>query len=154
MILVFIGIFIALVYTTVMCIKLKTVPKSISDTMYLGGGNWFTYAMVLSSILVTIGMMMLTEESNWQFLSFLTGASLGFVGTAKNFKEKLEGFVHYGAAILMFTCSQLWVIIFCSAWPMVTWLSILAWYRSNQKMFWCEITCIINILVGLLFFYY
>ena len=74
--LVYLGIFFVVVYTTIMCIHMKCIPPSISETFYHGGGVFFTITLFVSSILITMGLLDLSDGSPWQFVSFFTGAGI------------------------------------------------------------------------------
>lgn len=142
---------IVLTYVFIMIIKTKSIPSSISETYYLGGGNWFSIVMVVASFLMTSGMLNLTEDDNWQFLSFLTGGSLLFVGLAPQFHQEFVKNVHYAGAITLLTGSQIWIMIFSSPYVLLTWLLSIFWLKSSKKLFWVEMTCIINLLLSLIF---
>lgn len=142
---------IVLTYVFIMIIKTKSIPSSISETYYLGGGNWFSIVMFITSFLMTIGMLNLTENSNWQFLSFLTGGSLLFVGCAPQFHENFVKTVHYCGAFTLLIGSQIWIIIFSSPYVLLTWLLGIFWFKTEEKVFWIEMTCIINLLLSLIF---
>lgn len=101
MIIFYIGLGIIVCYTLFMIAKTKHIPDSISDTYYKGAGNWFTIVLFIASFLLIAGMLEMTKDSYWQFVSFFTGAGMALVGAAPNFKTG-ERLVHYtGASVLL-----------------------------------------------------
>lgn len=151
MLLVYLGILIVLIYTITLCVKNKTIPPSVSETWYMGGKHWFTITMFIASFLVIAGLLNLTEGSNWQFISFLTGIGMAFVGAAPEFHEEFAGKVHMGGAIALLAGSQLWVTLFSTPWCLLCWLPAIWWLTTPQKVFWCEMTAIASVALSLLF---
>jgi len=101
MVIFYIGLGIVICYTLFMIAKTKHIPDSISDTYYEGAGNWFTIVMFIASFLLIAGMLEMTKDSYWQFVSFFTGAGMALVGAAPKFKTG-EKIVHYlGASVLL-----------------------------------------------------
>lgn len=144
-----IGILLVAIYTVVLCIKNKCIPPSISETFYLGGKYWFTATLFVSSILIAMGLLDLSYEP-WQFISFLTAAGMALVGAAPHFHD-YEHKIHYAGAITLLVGSQIWICLFSSPWILVAWLSALVWFKTKQRMFWCEILCILTVAVSLFF---
>lgn len=148
MITFYVGIAIVIVYIQFMLIKNQHIPESVSDTYYEGAGYWFTIIMFIASFLIIIGMLDMTDGSYLQFVSFFTGAGMALVGAAPNFKTG-ERLVHYtGASVLLFG-SQIWLIIFGNPWVLLIWLSTPLWWKDKRRIFWIEILCLLNILIGI-----
>ena len=144
------AIFFIFLYTIVMIVKTKQIPSSISETYYMGGGVWFTITLFISMFLLGSGLFELSEGSNWQFLSFITAAGMGFVGAAPQFHD-IEKTMHYSGAITLITGSQLWLIVFSNPIVLFIWLSSILWTRSEKMMFWCEITALLSMVIGMFF---
>ena len=85
-------------YIGFLCHLIKGVPASISETYYRGGQGWFSAVMVAAGFLTAIGVVHITPEP-WQFLGFLQGAGLVFVGAAAHFKSPSVRPVHVAADI-------------------------------------------------------
>lgn len=141
------ALIIIISYILISILKYKKVPDSISDTFYLGNDWWFTVVMVILGVLICINLISITSE-NYQFLSFLIGTSLLFVGAAPHFKEEFERKVHYGSAIVFALTSQIWASLYYSPLILLTWILSIVWINTKQRTFWGEITCIINLALA------
>lgn len=148
MIFFYIGLGIVIIYTLFMIAKSKHIPDSISDTYYEGAGNWFTIIMFVASLLLIIGMLDISEGSYWQFISFFTGAGMALVGAAPKFKTG-EKVVHYLGASVLLVGSQMWLLLFGNPLALLVWISIPLWWKSKQRTFWCEIICLLSVLLGI-----
>lgn len=149
MIFFYIGLGIVIIYTLFMIAKSKHIPDSISDTYYEGAGNWFTIIMFVASLLLIIGMLNISEGSYWQFVSFFTGAGMALVGAAPKFKTG-EKIMHYLGASVLLVGSQMWLLLFGNPLALLIWIGIPLWWKSKQRIFWCEIVCLFNIFISLL----
>lgn len=114
---VFIG-FIALI------IVRYGVPTSVSESYYLlpkGVGQSVFYAFcVLVALPLLMYWLQITAGTTFQFLVFFTCAPLIFVGAAGAFKSfKLTNKVHYIAAAICGTCSQLWIVLNSAGWILI-----------------------------------
>lgn len=147
MIIFYIGIGLIICYTLFMIFKTKHIPESVSDTYYEGAGNWFTIVMFTAALLVIIGMLDMTKGSYLQFISFFTGAGMALVGAAPKFKTG-ERLTHYLGAGTLLVGSQIWLILFGNPWVLLIWLSTPLWIKSNKKIFWCEVICLLSVLLG------
>lgn len=151
MILTIIGLLLIIIYVSIMCYKIKSIPPSVSETYYLGGGNWFILTLLVSSFLITAGMLNITDGSIWQSVSFLTGSGLAFVGASPKFREEMEHTVHYTGALILLVGSQLWTFLFGSNYIFLLWIPVIYWGFTKQRVFWCEITCLLTTLLTILF---
>lgn len=152
MICIFIALAIVMVYVSVMIAKVKRVPESVSETYYLGGGIWFILAMMVSGILVSAGLLDMSEGSDWQFISFFSGAGMCFVGASPLFKNKgLERNVHFAGAWTLVICSQMWIILFSNPIVLLFWLGAIIWLRSTKYMFWLEMTAMATLSLAMCF---
>ena len=70
MILVYLGLLLVLMYTAIMVSKCGYIPPSISETFYLGGGYWFTITLFAASLLITAGLLELTEVRHFNLFHF------------------------------------------------------------------------------------
>ena len=94
------AIFMFMIYNTVVLL-LFGVPKSLSMTYYLFKDRQNILKVLFPCMMTLLGSFLmpcwiqLSEGSNFQFLSFLSAASLLFVAFAPAFKESdLENMVH------------------------------------------------------------
>lgn len=137
------------VYLTVMLCKIKTIPASISDTYYQGGGIWFTITMLICAYTLTFGFLELSEGKHWQWVSLITASSLGFVGIAPNFESK-ESKIHVTAAITFVIGAIVWSCLNCSILLLVPWMFLpVGMFRKNW-VFWVEVCCIITVMISVL----
>lgn len=149
MVIFYIGLGIVICYTLFMIAKTKHIPDSISDTYYDGAGNWFTIVMFIASFLLIAGMLEMTKDSYWQFVSFFTGTGMALVGAAPKFKTG-EKIVHYLGASVLLAGSQMWLLLFGNPLALLVWLTAPLWYKSKKKIFWCEVICLLSVLLGTL----
>lgn len=140
---------IVTIYLLFSIIKYKQIPESISDTFYLGNKQWFTFTMVVLGFLVCATLIPVTLEL-YQFTIFLTGAGLLFVGAAPHFKDEFEKKIHFGGAFIFGLFSQIWASLYCSPWLLLTQLFLIPLWKTNQRTFWIEFICIINIILAYL----
>lgn len=147
MVIFYIGLGIIACYILFMITKTKHIPDSISDTYYEGAGNWFTIVLFIASFLLIAGMLEMTKDSYWQFVSFFTGAGMTLVGAAPKFKTG-ERLVHYtGASVLLFG-SQMWILLFGNPLALLVWLTAPLWWKDKRRIFWIEMLCLLSILMG------
>lgn len=143
----YIALSIISLYLAYIFIRYRQIPISISDTFYLGANWLFTAVMWIIGFTTAASLINITPET-YQFLPFLIGAGLLFVGAAPQFKENFVSKVHYGGALVFALAVNAWASIYCSPWVLLTWLSALLWFKTKQRTFWAEIVCIINILIA------
>ena len=145
----YILVYIITTYLLISIIRYKQIPESISDTFYLGNKWWFTITMFILGFLVCATLIPITTEA-FQFLAFLTGAGLLFVGAAPHFKDDFEAKVHFSGAFIFGLASQFWTSIYYSPWLLLTWAILILLWNTKQKTFWIELICIINIILAYL----
>lgn len=105
------------IYTGISEGKTGKLPKSLSETYYLWPKWVFPIIMLLIAITLLPVWLELLEGSNFQFLSFITCASIIFVGCAADFKsDKLEYRVHSIAAYLAAIASIIAIIFALGTW--------------------------------------
>ena len=154
---IWISCFIICMYILHILIKYKKIPISLSSTYYMSDKKpWFSISIILTTILMMIPLMEASKpEAHW--LVFLSCMGNIFCAFAPNFKEELEGKVHYGGAILAGVISQLWCC-FHNKFTLILWLLLvpILWdfYKFELSKgeeptyaFWAELICFINIYV-------
>lgn len=139
---------------SVIIVNGNKIPIHLSQSYYILKNGWlFTLFMFLIMFLTIIPLMEIIPIK-YQFLAFLSCASIGFIGASPNFLEDLEGRVHKIGAVIAIICSQVLVYL-CHPIILLTWLvlliSLLLYYIYNKSLqgsnvlFWVEILSFINV---------
>lgn len=121
----------------------KCIPKSLSQTYYLlGNKGWmFQLIMIVLGIGVFFPWIQITPD-NLLCLPFLACGSLLFVALAPQFKLRLDGIVHYSAAVVCVICAVLWMLIQgYTLFPHLIVFLILTLIKPSSYMWWLE--CIV-----------
>lgn len=94
--LVLISLGIYIIYNIASICKYRDLPECLSATHYLWNSNWiFPIVMIVISGLLLPVWLELLEGSNFQFLVFVTCASIIFIGFTPNYKNnKSEYKIH------------------------------------------------------------
>lgn len=129
------------------------IPESLSSTYYgLKDNGWMFQALMVFCGIGLLPSWMNVSSDDWQFLVFLSCAGIVFAGVAPAFKLKLEGAVHYSAAVVCCVSAILWMLL-SGNYPTVLWWSFIGWmlYLSfGQWCWWLEISVICGILTSLI----
>ena len=151
-------------YTTVVCIKFKGVPDSISATFYsLQHKVWFGATMWLTAGLLMPAILEVTPDC-YQFTAFMACTGMFLVGAAPNFRDGFDKKVHISGVALCIVFSQVWVTLVCP-WMLLVWVAYLIYtalmmkknwkgnfisaYLLTKPMFWVEITALLATYVTL-----
>ena len=168
MILPIISFLILMTYIIISCMIFKEVPNSLSNTYYMYKQKKEYLKFLFPIMMFTISSLLLpswlniTEGSNWQFLSFLTCASIMFVGAAPNFKNVgIENKVHTIAAIISAICALSWcLIIVPNSWIIILInliiILLLAFITNTIKKsytFWLELIAFLSLYFSLFKYY-
>lgn len=162
----YIAISIFILYTTISLCIFKTIPSSLSNTyyMYKEKKEWLKYLfpimMFLTSGFLLPAWLEATEGSNLQFLSFLTCASIMFVGAAPNFKNiGIESTIHTVAAIIAAICAMLWCLFVVGSYGIIlsylVIFLILALCTKSIKSsytFWLEMIAFFSLFISLIIY--
>lgn len=94
--LVLISLGIYIIYNIASICKYQDLPECLSATHYIWHPNWiFPIVMIAISGLLLPVWLELLEGSNFQFLAFITCASIIFIGFTPDYKnDKLECKIH------------------------------------------------------------
>lgn len=135
----------------------KGIPKSISDTFYVFGGEGehgylFTFAMWLSAIPLLISWLSITSDV-WKFLPFISCGAMCFVGAACAFKQTLTKTVHYTSAFTWAAAATAWNLIYGN-WQIILWcimgsLICMGINGLKNKTFWFEMACVTSMICGI-----
>ena len=120
------------------------IPKSLSITYYKCGLT-LSLAIIICSGLIFPKMMEITE---YQFLPFITLASILFVAFAPNYQdEDIIDYVHTSAAILALISSQILVYL-VNPLILLYWIPYLlveSIFKFNNFKFWAEVVMLLTI---------
>jgi hypothetical protein len=166
MTLTIISLSIFLLYVGISLLVFKEIPTSLSNTyyMYKDIKDWLKYLFPIMMFSIS-GLLLpswldATEGSNLQFLSFLTCASIMFVGAAPNFKGvSIENRVHTISAIIAAICSMLWCIFVVGSWGiilgyliLILGLSLITKTLKTSYTFWLEMVAFLSLYTSLLIY--
>jgi hypothetical protein len=129
------------------------VPESLSATYYgLKEDGWLFQALCIGMAFGLLPMWIEACGGKFEYLPFFACGGLGFVGVAPSFKLKLEGMIHYSAAVVCCVCAILWMML-SGNYPAVLWWSFIGWMlylKFGQWCWWLEISVICGILTSLI----
>lgn len=156
MIYILLSLIIFIFYTISVIIINNGIPMHISQSYFILKHKYiFTLFMFLLMGLTIVPLINITP-SNYQFLSFFTCASVGFIGASPNFIDDLEGKVHKYSAFIAILSSQILIAIL-NPLILISWvlLAIMYFYikKRNKKnnvdkwLFWVELLSFINIYI-------
>lgn len=139
---------------SVIIVNGNKIPIHLSQSYYILKNGWlFTLFMFLIMFLTIIPLMEIIP-TKYQFLAFLSCASIGFIGASPNFLEDLEGRVHKIGAVIAIVCSQFLIYLYQPI-ILLTWIllliSLLIYHIYNKTLqgsnllFWVETLSFINI---------
>lgn len=141
---------------SIIIINGNKIPIHLSQSYYILKNGWiFTLFMFIIVFLTIIPLLEITPTS-FQFLGFITCASVCFIGASPNFIDDLEGKIHKYSAIIAILSSQILIAIL-SPLILISWtlLAIMYFYikKHNKKnnvdkwLFWVELLSFINIYI-------
>ena len=94
---------------------MQGIPWSVSDTYYQldkrGRPKWLFQAAMIVPAFLLLPAWLDVSPVEIQFLAFLSGTGLIFVGAAPCFKLELEGKVHYIATGVCGVASLVWICL-------------------------------------------
>lgn len=131
----------------------REVPESLSATYYLMKDNgWMFQALMVFCGIGLLPSWMNVSSDDWQFLVFLSCAGIVFTGVAPAFKLKLEGAVHYSAAVVCCVSAVIWLLL-SGNYPIVIWWSFICmmlYLQFGRWCFWLEVGVIGGVLTCLI----
>ena len=160
------AIFLFAIYNAVVLL-LFGVPKSLSMTYYLFKDRQNALKAlfpVMITLLCTFLMpcwISISEGSDFQFLSFLSAASLLFVGFAPAFKDSdLENTVHQVSAYMCAACAIMWIILVTPYWwiiliilGIVIALAIATKTLKTSYIYWLEMVAFLSTFATLVAYF-
>lgn len=152
--LLFSCLIVTLIYNIYILSKYKKIPKSLSETSYLLGGNkryLFTiYCFIISFCLLPI---LLEITLSLQFIPVTFCAGLLFSGCSPLFREGLDKIVHYSSAYMafaayiaymIFTMGWIWLIIYFIL------LGLLCIWKYKCYVYFAEMLALFEIMIYIL----
>lgn len=158
---------IYLVYN-IFVIKKFGIPKSLSMTHYLWKGITDKLFFVFPLMMFLIaGMLMpswieISTGNTFQFLSFLSAATIIFVGASPSFKSSdLENSVHDWSAYLGTAFAILWIILVPHLWYIIVIVFVLHLVIAictntikTSYIYWLESVTFISTFISIIFYYF
>lgn len=139
-------------------VKVCGIPYSVSDTYYqFGKKGWLFTVFCLAESSLLIASFIQASREEYQFLAFISSASLAFVGAAPLFKEDFNRNIHYVSAGICALASLTWQVLM-GMWyiPLITFIGgviVLACLKFRKPMFWMEMCAFISTFTTLLLLY-
>lgn len=135
------------------CIARLGVLDSLSATYYsLGKYGWIFQSCIFLIGLLLLPVWLSLSKESFQFLVFLSCASLCFVASAPCFKLELQGRVHYSAAIVCCISVFSWQILE-GLWDVMLWFvwigGMLTLTNRNKWCWWLECAAIGSLFANL-----
>ena len=122
------------VYVDIAC---KGVPESLSATYYLLGNRGWLFQLVMGMTgLLLLPVWVSVSKVCLQHLAFFACGGLLFTAVAPAFKLKLEGAVHYSAAVVCCVCAVLWQVLE-GLWDITLPFALIGWMCYLQWKNWC-----------------
>lgn len=160
------AIFLFLIYNIV-TLLIFGVPKSLSMTFYLYKERLDSLKVLFPAMIAMLVICLMpcwiqiSEGSNFQFLSFLSAASLAFVGAAPAFKSSsLENSVHQVSAYFCAACALLWIILVTPYWyvilivlGIVAALAVVTKTWKTSYIYWLEMVAFVSTFITIVCYY-
>lgn len=132
--------------------KIGNIPESFSATYYLlkEKGWLFQMVMGLSGIFLLPVWISVSDESV-QYWAFLSCSGLLFTAAAPAFHLKLEGAVHYSAAVVCCVSALLWQVL-SGMWDITllfSFVSLMLYLQWKQWCFWLEVAVMSSVIANL-----
>lgn len=160
------AIFMFLIYNIIV-LMLFGVPKSLSMTYYLFKDRVDSLKWLFPGMMTLLGVFLIpcwieiSEGSNFQFLSFLSAASLMFVAFAPVFLDsKMENIIHQVSAYCCATFVLLWIILVTPYWYVILivlgFVAVLAYVTKTWKtgyIYWLELVAFLSTFISIIVYY-
>ena len=160
------AIFMFAIYNAIILL-LFGVPKSLSMTYYLFKERNNILKVLFPSMMTLLGVFLMpcwiamSEGSNFQFLAFLSAASLLFVAFAPAFLESsLENMVHQVSAYCCAAFAMLWIILVTPYWyvilivlGVVAALAIITKTVKSSYIYWLEMVAFVSTFIAIVAYY-
>ena len=150
-------ILIMLIYNSVVIIKYKKIPASLSETAYMIGGEkslkryWFTLYCTLTAFTILPVLFKYTAD-DFQAIPFIFCAGLLFAGFSPAFRSGLDRVVHYVSAYISFGGFLLYEILYMSWVWLVAYmilLGLLCIWKRNCYVYFAELLALTELCIWL-----
>lgn len=142
-----------ILYLFLVILESREVPESLSATYYLMKDNgWMFQALMVFCGIGLLPSWMDVSSDDWQFLVFLSCAGIVFTGVAPAFRLKLEGAVHYSAAVVCCVSAVLWMLLE-GMYPVLLWwgvIGLMLYLQFGRWCWWLEMAVISGVLTCLI----
>lgn len=131
---------------------MEGIPESLSATYYgLKEDGWLFQALCIG---MAFGLLPIWIESccgEYEYLPFLACGSLGFVGIAPSFKLKLEGMIHYSAAVVCCVSAVLWQVFedLLDTLLFFSFVGCMLYLQYKKWCFWLELAIIYSVIFNI-----
>ena len=113
------------------------VPESLSSTYYgLKEDGWLFQLLCVGVGIVLLPMWLDQCRGSYEYLAFLACGGLIFTGAAPAFRMRLDGMVHYTAAVVCCVSSILWLLL-SGNYPILIWWGVIGLMMFLQYGRWC-----------------
>ena len=142
---VIVSLLLAVLFTGIAIWKLRELPESFSAMVYVFQWPWLWTLWLWAVVLLLTPMMIESVGDDWQFVAFLSTASLLFCGTMPLFIKE-QRMAHYIFAVVGGVLSQVCVALI-SPWWLLAWtlyvpLTAGIWRSTSDKStFLAEVLC-------------
>ena len=159
------AIFMFLTYN-ILSILLFNVPESLSQTYYLFKERknvlkiLFPSMIILMVIFLSPCLFIISDNSAFQFMTFLSMLSLMFVGACPTFlNSDFDNKLHTIAAYIAAAYAMLWIILVTPYWYIILIvagiISIIATLTKTWKksyIYWLEMIAFISIFITIILY--
>ena len=132
---------------------MEGIPESISATYYnLKEDGWLFQALCIGMAFGLLPIWIEACGGEYEYLPFLACGSLGLVGIAPSFKLKLEGMIHYSAAVVCCVSAIIWLLL-SGNYPIVIWwggICLMLYLQFGRWCWWLEVGVIGGVLLEIL----
>lgn len=133
-------------YITFLLIKFKEPLSSISESWYALKKLGPLFTLWCFGLAIILAMYS-------EVLLFLAGASLGFVGAAAMFKDKMIDVIHYVGATFSILFGFLYICLYANLWSLLVvfifFVSMMLLKGTKNIIWWAELLAFALIVSGL-----
>lgn len=146
-----------MVYISIFCLLLDIIISSVckgslvtcvSQCWYYS--KWLHYFLLAgAAFLMLLDMVTVTPEE-WQFLSFLSCASLVFVASAASYLDRSQKYIHSVSAIICAVCAVIWASIVILPALLGGVLLIGSIFDKQHRLLWAELSAFVIAYIGVI----
>jgi hypothetical protein len=126
--------------------------ESISEIYYLAGNKgWIWQVVMITSGVALLPFWLEATPNELQFLPFMSCGGVMSVGCAPCFRLKLQGWIHYSAAVVCCLSAVAWMLLM-GCWAIFAWCFIgallLTLLYPRSYMLWIELGVLLSLMVS------